>query len=291
MTLGERIRQLEEAAPRLYSRWSPRAWRLVCEGPAVTLWDGLSATEEGETTLTEYLYLLREAVGLQYVSASAPEDLLPGVPGRGFLAVALCEVLPRLLPALPAADRARVLAQVWNTGEKLVAQPVWLNRYLAIRLCELESLVSFEDFLGRVLREGLDPVPLTTWAAPFRTLTVDLSGADRAFLPGRMHMATPSIACVHDRRREGRHVALLLRRGAGTVVLGATPCLASATSGSERCAAGSGLGEPPAAAVPPPPSLEFPFGPVFTQLASPSGFLMASAEYSQRLWLVEAAAA
>lgn len=272
MTLGERIRQLEEAAPRLYSRWSPRAWRLVCEGPAVTLWNALSETEEGETTLTEYLYLLREAVGLQYVSASAPEDLRPDVPGRGFLAVALCDVLPRLLPALPAADRARVLAQVWNTGEKLVAQPVWLNRYLAIRLSELETLGSFEDFLGRVLREGLDPVPLTTWAAPFRTSVVDLSAADRAFLPGRMHMATPSIACVHDRRREGRHVALLLRRGS-TVVLGSTPC----------------LGEPPAVPTTP-PSIEFPFGPELSRLASPAGFLLAACEFSQRLWLVEAAA-
>lgn len=272
MTLAERIRHLEDAAPRLYSRWSPRAWRLVCEGPAVALWDGLAETPDGEATLTEYLFLLREAVGLGYVSASAPEDLAAvDAPGRGFLAVALCDVLPRLLPALPAKDRARVLAQIWNVGEKLVAQPVWLNRYLAIRLRELASLAGFEEFLGRVLREGLDPVPVSSWAAPFHTEIVDPSTADRAFLPGRMHMATPSIACVHDRRREGRHVALLLRRG-DTVVLGATPC----------------LGESALVEVSP-PAIAFPFGEEHSRLASPAGFLLATTELSQRLWLVEAA--
>ena len=226
----ERIRQIEESAPRIYSRWSAKAWRLACEGPATKLWDAIAGQHGAETALEDYLLLLREAVGLQYLSASVPEDLEPGRDAKTVLAEALVDVVPRLLPALPPEQRAHALAQVWNVGEKLIAKPVWLNRYLAARVRELDSLASFEAFLERAISEGLDEGTPSTWAGPWVGAMVDCSVADASFLPGKMHLATPSIVCVHDRRHKTRHVALLLRAQAkgGSLCLGATPCLQEA---------------------------------------------------------------
>jgi hypothetical protein len=277
--------QLEEGAPRLYSRWSGKAWRLACRGPASALWDALADSADGHAAFADYLFLLREAIGLQYLAATTPEDLLPGAASHGFLAVMLCETLPRLLPSLAAAGRAQSLASIWNVGEKLVGKPVWLDRYLAARLPELEALSGFEKFLERVLGEGLDDLPPATWTGSFTIGVVDPSRHDAAFLPGEMHLATPAIACIHDRRRDGRHVAVLLRRGsAKPLCLGVTPCLGREGSGSALAGldgvvaravtrAGADLAGPPSAA-----------------LVAPGGFVVLASERSQRLWVAESAA-
>ena len=279
--LGAVLRALEEAAPRLYSRWSAKAWRLVCQGPASRLWDSLADGPDGRAALEDYLFLAREAIGMQYLTATRPEDLEPGAIGHGFLAVMLCETLPRLLPAASAADRARALAQVWNAGERLVGRPVWLDRYLAARLPELRALSDFEAFLGRVVSEGLDELPPAAWEGGTRTSVVDPSRFDRAFLPGDMHLATPSVVCVHDRRDDARHVAVLLRRAstAGpSMCLGSTPCLGAAAgiaavtapvSFLERSARDSGVGE----------AMRF--------LSVRAGFVVFAHALSQRLWIVE----
>lgn len=277
-----RLRALQDGAPRLYSRWSDRAWRLLCEGPALRLWDSIAETPGAEQTLEDYLLLAREAVGLQYVNASEPADLTPGI-GRSFLAEALTDAAPRLLAAVEPKDRARSLTQLWNVGERLIDKPLWLNRYLAARLHELERLDHFEEFLAVVIGEGLDEGPRSSWKGPYATSIVDPSIADFGFLPGVMHLATPAIVCCHDRRKKDRHVALLFRstKSGGPVCLGATPCLQEAggavahkLSMKEEAAVvqASGLGD----------ATEI--------LASRTGFAAITCEMSQRVRIVESAA-
>lgn len=277
--LADTIRQLAEGGPRSYSRWSDPSWRLLCEGPAVRLWDAIQGQPGGDAVLVDYLYLLREAVGLQYVSAATPEDLARSIED-GFLAAAFCDVLPRLLPALPPEARGPVLAQAWNAGEKLASRPAWLNRYLAVRIRELTSLADFEASLAAAVREGLDPVHPSSWAGPFAPSAVDPSRYDRTFLPGRMHMATPAIACIHDVRRADRQVALLLRPGA-PLLLGATPCLGEEGAGPateisaevrEAARRAAGVEE------------------ITGSLAAAGGFVVFAAALSQRLWIAESAA-
>ena len=231
----DRLRQLGEAGPRLYSRWSDRAWRLVCEGPGLLLWDAIAGSPGAEQTLEDYLLLAREAVGLQYVTANEPSDLTPGL-ARSFLAEALCDAAPRLLGAVEPKRRAPALIALWNAGEKLNAKPVWLNRYLAARMRELTDLATFEAFLVRVISEGIDEGPASPWEGPYTETAVDTALADPWFLPGIMHLATPAIVCCHDRRRDDRQVALLLRRtsAGGPVCLGSTPCLDQAGGAIEH---------------------------------------------------------
>lgn len=270
------LRNLEDAAPRLYSRWSPKAWRLVCQGPATRLWEALADSGDGHAALEEYLFLAREAVGMQYLAATKPEDLAPGAPAHGFLAVVICETLPRLLPRVAGQERARVLAQLWNVGERLIGKPVWLDRYLAARLVELDDLARFPEFLARIVEEGLDEQAPATWEGATRIAIVDPTAFDRAFLPGEMHLATPSVACVHDRRNDERHIALMLRKGK-SVCLGLTPCLGrESRPGAQapekffaRALAATGLPDR------------------FQRLSARAGFAIFASELSQRMWIVE----
>lgn len=199
------------------------------------LWDSIAGSPGAEQTLEDYLLLAREAVGLQYVTANEPTDLAPGI-SRSFLAEALCDVAPRLLAGVEPKKRASSLIALWNAGEKLIAKPVWLNRYLAARVLELRDLTAFETFLVRVVGEGIDEGPASSWEGPFTSTIVDTSAADPWFLPGIMHLATPAIVCCHDRRREDRQVALLLRResAGGPLCLGSTPCLDDAGGAVEH---------------------------------------------------------
>jgi hypothetical protein len=237
MTFADRVRALETDAPRLYSSWSRGTWRLACAGPALRLWEACEASPRGEGALWDYLVLLREAVGRQYLSATRPEDFEPSNPqgiARSFLATAFVDTLPRLLPDAPPETRAHSLAALWNVGEKLQSKPVWLNRYLSARLRELNRLDDLEPFLSRALSEGWDapvrkaPGPQPKWSV------VDGSLFDRDFVAGPAHLATPTIACVHDRRHDDRRIAILLRPQAsgGPICLGLTPCFGDRDPGA-----------------------------------------------------------
>lgn len=243
------------------------------------LWDSLAGSDGAERVLEDYLLLAREAVGLQYLPASEPGDLTPGL-GRSFLGEALCDAAPRLLARLPPPERARVLAQLWNVGERLVSRASWLNRYLAARLRELDDLSRFEEFLARVVGEGLDEGPASSWEGPYEAVVVDTAVADPAFLPGLMHLATPSIVCVHDRRHDGRHVALLLRSKAkgGAACLGSTPCLVEAGEAAAHALTARQRQEVVAAA-----GVEDPL----EVIASRTGFAAMASQLSQRIRVVE----
>ncbi len=293
----ERLRQLGEGGPRLYSRWSERAWRLVCEGPGLRLWDAIAGTPGAEQTLEDYLLLAREAVGLQYVTANEPADLAPGL-ARSFLAEALCDAAPRLLGAVEPKRRGPALIGLWNAGEKLVSKPVWLNRYLAARMGELTDLDGFEPFLVRVISEGIDEGPASSWKGPFVSTLVDTSLADPWFLPGIMHLATPAIVCCHDQHRDDRQVALLLRRNdaGGPLCLGSTPCLDQAggavehkLSMTQQAAVVQAAANGPRSVGLPPPGTIPHFDPLEI-LASRTGFAAVVFGLTQRVRIVESAA-
>src|SRR5689334_11730379 len=112
MDLAETVRKLEADPPRLYSRWSEAAWRAACQGPALALFEALGRDLTG---FDSYLALLREAVGLQYVSKESEAN-----PEQSFLTATFFSALPRLLPMTAPAARTALLAELWNVGEKLV---------------------------------------------------------------------------------------------------------------------------------------------------------------------------
>jgi hypothetical protein len=256
----------------LYSKWSPAAWEALCAGPAARLRERVR-----RETLLAYLELGREAIGLQYIDRPSFEKNPPAPPS--FLAVLWIDALPSLLPA----DGIELLAKAWNLGERLVREPVWLSRYLAARLDRWTDAACFEDWLRESLSPVVEEPAPAKWTGPARCALVDCRPFHEDFLPGRLHLAAASVACVHDRRRDAVQLGVLLRPNGASLCLGRTPCLGDwkadglpdvkFTDGGLRVGA-----------------LEAPlprFGAAHAHVVAPTGFVVAAAKSSQKLWVVE----
>jgi hypothetical protein len=274
--LANAIAELEANGPVTYARWSRGAWRNVCSGPAAALWQAMDAHPQRERVLAGYLTLLHAAVGLQYIALDRDGRMDLST----FLARAFCETLPKTLPRCAGEEGLRALAAIWNIGERLQTKAPWLDRYLAARLVELDALTQLSAFMEKALEEGLEAQPDASFSGELTWQVLDCSYGDRRFLPGDVHLATPSILCVHDRLRPGVHTAVLLRRGKDALSLGSTPCLGSAqtfTPPEEK------KWRPLLTSAQAPLALE-----PSMVLATRGGFIVCAARYSQRLWIARA---
>jgi hypothetical protein len=271
---------------RLHAAWDPVRFDRLCQGPARILWDRLVARPHGsdEATFSAYLTLLREAVGARYLgrAGDAAGDVV--VPWACFLEYCFLKLVPEALADEPAEDRVRLLATAWNIGEGLLREPAWLDHYVVAYAAELRRVGAVEPFVLRVLEPVLEPSAPAAWGGPFGLVVLDTRTAHDPFLPGEMHLAAPAVLCVRDRRDPGIHLNILLRHGARSRVLGLSPPL------------GDYAEERPA------PEVRFSDGRVrigehrvdVPRLGEPyrvatagSGFVVASAPDSQRLWIVE----
>ena len=195
---GGVIRQLEEDAARRFVRWDPDLWRSILEGPARALSDGLTAAGGAErdalAILESYLRLVSHGIGNGYLFPAAE------VHAQSFFTLAFTELVPRLLPSLPAAEQARALALCWNLGENLESAPRWLRQLFLRTSRELRSLGDLEALVARVQEEAFEP-PADRLGPLVRAEWIHLGGEDPRFLPGRVHFVAPSVVCVHDRSR------------------------------------------------------------------------------------------
>ncbi|NTX05556.1 hypothetical protein HUA74_28740 [Myxococcus sp. CA051A] len=198
--------ELEASARGRYVRWDSELWRALLEGPARKLGESLSQTgaspADAEELLRAYLRLGAEAIGLGY--------LYPATAGRqNLFTLAWTDLVPRLLSGVPEAQRAGVLAQLWNVGENLESAPPWVQRIFYRVSQRLGSLTGIEERLRETAALAMEPpaMKLGDKAQPF---LVDLSREDSRFLPGPLHFLAPTVLCVHDRHRHaiaGREAA------------------------------------------------------------------------------------
>lgn len=272
---------LEVDGRTLYAKWSPAVWENLCRGPAARLSQGLEGRPDRKEILENYLALGREAVGLQYVDKPIFDPDPPAPPA--FLATLWIDVLPRLLPAIAPKQAIELLAKVWNVGERLIREPVWLTRYLSGRLDKLRDLARFEEWLRESLTPVIDQPPPARWTGPMTCAILDCRPFHDEFLPGKIHLAAPAVACVHDRREERVRLGVLLRRGRESLCLGRTPCLGDfpVSDGPAVSFAGQGLRVGSQEVVLPH------FGAPHGHAVAPTGFVVAAARASQRLWIVE----
>jgi hypothetical protein len=127
--------------------------------------------------------------------------LFPASAGReSFFNLAFRTLAPVLVPRLPAEERGRALAGMWNLAENLERAPVWLARIFYRAAWSWRSLASLEGMVAEVARLALDE-PSERLGESARTLWVNLGDEDRRFLPGPAHFVAPTVLCVHDRSR------------------------------------------------------------------------------------------
>ncbi len=272
---------------RRFSRWDGALFEAIVLGSGKRLAAGLDASESSLVLFDAWLSLVVEAIGLGYVR--------PGVAGEGetsrkrapenLVELLFVDLLPDKLPTVSAESRIGLLAKSWNLGEGLFGEPPWLNLCVASAMANVGTLVDLEGRLLRILDSALAPRAKSAWKGPYAVRTVDLREVESAFLPGRVHFGAPTLVCVHDRKRPDLSAGVLLgSRGAPHLAF-RSPCLA------DKAADEPGL-----------PTVTLTQGGVYVSdarvplphwkrghsvAASRAGLVVATAQDSQRLWIVE----
>lgn len=200
------VDELESNARGRFVRWDSALWQELLTGPVAKLGQAL-ATSRGDAAKSEellrgYLKLGAEAIGLGY--------LYPASAGRqNFFTLAWSDLLPRFLADVPQAQRAGVLAQLWNLGENLESAPPWVQRIFCRVGAELTSLTDIEARLRDTAAAAMEP-PKAKLGRKSQPFLVHMASEDSRFLPGAVHFLAPTVLCVHDRHRKavaGREAA------------------------------------------------------------------------------------
>jgi hypothetical protein len=253
---------------RRFARWDGASFEAWVRGPVAEVW----AADEARGA--DLLRLVAEGIGR---GALGPLDQRP----RSWLDGLLRGPLPGWIAATPPEGRAALLVRVWNLGEGAAREAPWMDRFLLARLSALSGPETVLADVTRELEPLLDEGPPCPWTGPYRVSTVDLRPSDPKFLPGQLQLLGPRVLAVADRRRD---VTLGLVLGPGEpAVLGAMDPIEAPSErparpsvrwdggvlviGADRVTLPA-LGEP----------LEL--------LVAPAGYVVATAESSQRLWVV-----
>lgn len=245
------------------------------------LWPLIRGAPHAASVLRSYLRLLAEAVGMGCLIEDARGQQ------RDFLSDLLVNQVPARLPGVAPERRTACLAQLWNLGEGLLQEPAWLNRFAMVFAHEASAagdLLALPAQLTAVLEPVLAPRPPSQWAGPCQLVVLDPRPVTDGFLPGEMHLAAPAVVCVHDRRRAGSQLGVLLEHGGKSRILGAAPCLGSTVHEGARPAVAF---SPGSLAI---GDHQVPLGWLrepLERLVTATGFVLASAVDSQRLWVVD----
>jgi len=260
------------------SRFDAARFHELAATRGAQLWQQVGGDPHGVAVLRSYLRLVAEAVGMGCLVEDArgmQRDLLSDL---------LVSQVPARLGSIAPERRVPCLALLWNLGEGLLQEPAWLNRFAMAFAGDARDLLALPAHLASVLEPVLVPMASSQWAGPCALQVLDPRPLADSFLPGAMHLAAPAVVCVHDRRRAELQLGVLLEHGGRSRLLGATPCLGTTVHegarpavtftpgnlaiGTHRVALGW-LREP------------------LEKLVTATGFVLASAVDSQRLWIVD----
>ncbi len=267
-----------ELGQRLNARFDGALFQSIAASAAATLWERVEGSPGDQTLLRSYLRLVVEATGMGCLVRD------PTGAHRNLLSLMLVDVVPPRLGELDPVMRPYVLAHVWNLSEGLLGEPVWMNRYAAAMCADLTDLRALSARLEAVLGPVLAPRPPSRWAGPHAVKVLDTRAVRDDFLPGAMHLAAPSVVCLHDRRTPRAQIGVMLEHGGRSTLLGLTPCLGgSLTEGStpvvEFAPNQVTVGDRAVAL----PWLRAPRD----RLVTGTGFVLATAVDSQRVWVVD----
>lgn len=269
--------EIAAVARRTSSRFDAARFGALVGAQGRQLWNDIAGEPHAAAVLRSYLRLLAEAVGMGCLIDDA------GVQ-RDFLSDVLVRQVPARLARVAPERRVPCLAMLWNLGEGLLQEPAWLNRFAMAFAGEVRDLAALPAHLGAVLEPVLVPPPPSQWAGPCTLAVLDPRPLADGFLPGEMHLAAPAVVCVHDRRRAGSQLGVLLARGGHSRLLGATPCLGATVHEGARPAVTFSPGH--VAVGGHRVALGWLRAPL-ERLVTATGFVLASAIDSQRLWVVD----
>jgi hypothetical protein len=284
MTLEDIAAELREQGAQRFANWNQAAFDSYIDGPASTLAQMLEWRDKGKpdvNTLANYCRLAFEGVGAGWLRVIQHE-----LPPPTFLAHCLATLVPHGLGEIPRAKRSEVLQKLWNLGEGLAREPQWLNQYAITRTNWSTKLQKLDQHLADALAPVLSPLPPATWSGRYDLHVLNLREHAEAFVPGRLYLAAPAVLCIENRLDPLDTLAMLLQKRGQSQILGTVGRLPEHQESFdapqiETTADAVIINGTPVAA----PLITSPRQTVCIA----GGFVVVSADDSQRLWLVEAA--
>lgn len=269
------VAELSQLGSTTYAQWDAEAFARLTQ-TARGLWDNLGADGEPQVeALKAYLRLGQEALarGLVISEAGEPEGLLDRLWLR---------TIPAQAASVPVEQLPATLVDLWNLAQGLRGEGLWLDRAVGRCLDEATMLSVVEATIAAGLEQIFSPGAEPDWTS-LRLVTADLREVSSTFVPGRMHLLAPRVACIHDRRRDDECVGVRLDPD-GCELLGSIDCgelhedsgaLPSLDWSHEGAVQIAGrLIRPPL------------LGQVHASLPVAAGFIVMSAIDSQWLWMV-----
>jgi hypothetical protein len=256
-----------------FSNWNRSLFNDYCE----TIVAPLAAHEP--TLAVNFAETLREAIGCGYVSTSLAS------PAKNLLEEVVRTWLPEQLVQHSAKKRLTALAKAWNLLEGLLREPAWVNAYVMARVRELTHDTQLDDFLVSVLTPLFEPAGVADWHGPFRVTMLSLRPCHNDFLPGEMHLVAPTVLAINDRRNDQACGVILRKKGQSELAgaFGETqpyseppPTVTPHWTGGELSIGHEKI------------ALNF-FPGAYRWMHTRSGFVIANAINSQKLWIIESA--
>jgi hypothetical protein len=276
------LERAQSEGPRRFAAWNAEAFAAIAGGPARRLWDRLGPGHPSRGQVMQgYLRLIIEGVGLGFFDrASAAAEA-----STSLLALCFCRLIPDGLAQIPTSEQLPLMVRLWNLGEGLRLEAAWLDRYIAGATSRITDLLQVEETLVEILEPALAGGGSAEWSGPFSVSVLDTRAITPDFLPGRMHLAAPSLVCVHDRRVADRQLGVLLRPEQESRLTDLVDCLGEVAITGARLPEVALLDRAVRIARTQValPFVRQPRG----HATAPSGFVVVSAVDSQRLWVVE----
>lgn len=274
------LTEAQAGAARRFARWDAAAFEARCASPLAQLERGLKESQDEDRRLfASYARALVEASGRGWLVQQEDGDW------ANLLSWGLLTHAPRAMAWAEGPARLERLREIWCLGEGLLLEePAWLNRYVADRSGEFWRSEPLAPWLEEVLTPVLRPLPDARWTGPFTTICLDLREGASELLPGAFHLPTPTLLYVQNRLDDAEWVSILLQPGGKSEVVGGA-CIEGPLYhpsprvpvrwSEDQAEVGGSVAAMPYLGLPD------------RWLLHPGGFLIATAEDSQRLWIAE----
>ena len=281
----EQIASLRQAGEKQFAKWNAAAFDAFVEGAFTQFQSNYYWQHENKPAnldvLKNLLQLIYQGVGEGLLLPMEHDEL-----AINFFSYLLSRAVPNQLPKVAVNQQSAVLEKLWNLGEGMAREPRWLNQ-LAIAQTPYWSisLENLEEHIKGVLAPVVSPLPNATWDGRFSLKVHNLRDHSDTFVPGRVYLAAPAVLCLNSRIDPQETLAVLLKRGGHSQVLGEVGNLPAYEESfacpevkvtANEVRVGKISTPTPLVAAPQPP------------FCTASGFIAITAEDSQRLWLVEA---
>ncbi len=275
------VHPARKSGKQSFARWNDQLFDLYFEEHITPLWDRLERRnpESRPQSIQHYIDLVVTGIGAGYLTT------IDG-PASSLMEAFIRDRLPWWFIDSARDRHGKIAQSIWNLAEGARKQGLWIEQYLLACVDEFDNPMRLKDKAVELLEPVIQPRPAARWLGPFSKTSLDFRTQVEDFLPGTITQINSALISICDRRKEIHIGVLLLPQGMSRLVGQMSVGVMSAHVaevpdmliqwGEGNVSIGNERIELPLMGCSP-----------MNTLAVTSGYLIASAENSQHLWVLD----